>query len=125
MNQELIIGLIFGCLFLSPFVNTKDDFSYNSVQSVIRLNGGTQTQNQCVPPALEQTINRREMLRKHFPDWEERMAYQEKQVEFYKSALRKKKEIIKLRMIDDSSLYSENELDSINYFKGKGCYARF
>lgn len=30
--------------------------------------------------------------------------------------------IIKLRMIDDSSLYSEEELD---YFKGKGCYARY
>jgi hypothetical protein len=24
-------------------------------------------------------INRREMLRKHFPDWEERMDYQKKQ----------------------------------------------
>ena len=64
-------------------------------------------------------------LERYFPDWEERMAYQEKQAEFYKSALRKKKEIIKLRMIDDSSLYSEKELDLINYFKGKGCYARY
>ena len=64
-------------------------------------------------------------LERYFPDWEERMAYQEKQAEFYKSALRKKKEIIKLRMIDDSSLYSEKELDSINYFRGKGCYARY
>lgn len=53
------------------------------------------------------------------------MSYQEKQAEFYKSALRKNKEIIKLRMINDSSLYSEEELDSINYFKGNGCYARY
>ena len=60
-------------------------------------------------------------LERHFPDWEERMAYQEKQAEFYKSAMRKRKEIIKLRMKDDSSLYSEKELDAINYFKGKGC----
>ena len=72
---------------------------------------------------MDSDLHRR--LEKHFPDWEERMSYQEKQAEFYKSALRKKKEIIKLRMIDDSSLYSEEELDSINYFKGKGCYARY
>lgn len=72
---------------------------------------------------MDSDLHRR--LERHFPDWEERMAYQEKQAEFYKSALRKKKEIIKLRMIEDSSLYSEKELDSINYFKGKGCYARY
>ena len=40
-------------------------------------------------------------LEQHFPDWEERMAYQKKQAEFYKSAMRKKKEIVKLRMADD------------------------
>lgn len=32
---------------------------------------------------------------------------------------------MKLRMTDDLSVYSEKELDSINYFKGKGCYARY
>lgn len=63
-------------------------------------------------------------LEQYFPDWEERMVYQEKQGEFYKSAMRKRREIIKLRMIDDSSLYSEKELNSINYFKGKGSYAK-
>ena len=60
---------------------------------------------------MDSDLHRR--LERHFSDWEERMSYQEKQAEFYKSALRKKKEIIKLRMIDDSSLYSEEELDSI------------
>ena len=49
-------------------------------------------------------------LERHFPDWEERMAYQEKQAEFYKLAMRKKREIIKLRIRDDFSLYSEKEL---------------
>ena len=28
-------------------------------------------------------------------------------------------------MINDSNFYTEKELDSINYFKGKGYYARF
>jgi hypothetical protein len=37
----------------------------------------------------------------------------------------KKKKIIKLRMIDDSNLYSEKKLDSINYFEGKAYYARW
>ena len=51
------------------------------------------------------------------------MAYQEKQFKFYQSALRKKREITKLRMKDDFSIYSKEELDAINYFRGKGYYA--
>lgn len=38
--------------------------------------------------------------------------------------MRKKREIRKLTMTDDFNLYSEKELNSINYFKGKGYYAR-
>jgi hypothetical protein len=53
------------------------------------------------------------------------MAYQKSQTEFYKSAMRKKKEIIKLRMADDLNFYSEKELDAINYFEGKSLYARY
>jgi len=64
-------------------------------------------------------------LEKYFPDWEERMAYQKNQTEFYKSARRKKKDLIKLRMADDLNVYSEKELDAINYFEGKGFYARY
>ena len=90
---------------------------------VAQLRAGGSTDKVGILQKMDSDLHRR--LERHFPDWEERMAYQEKQAEFYKSALRKKKEIIKLRMIDDSSLYSEKELDSINYFKGKGCYARF
>lgn len=44
---------------------------------------------------MDSDLHRR--LERQFPDWEERMSYQEKQAEFYKSALRKKKEIIKMR----------------------------
>jgi hypothetical protein len=71
---------------------------------------------------FEPTFHRR--LEKYFPDWEERIAYKKSQTEFYKSAMRKKKEIIKLRMVDDLNFYSEKELDAINYFKGKSFYAR-
>ena len=86
LNQKLIVVLSFGCLILSTFVDTNDKSnfnpSYSSVQSVVTLNGGTQNRSSENTPkisqALEQTINRREMLRKHFPDWEERMDYQKK-----------------------------------------------
>ena len=72
---------------------------------------------------MDSDLHRR--LEKYLPDWEERMAYQKNQTEFYKSATRKKKEIIKLRMADDLNFYSEKELDAINYFEGKGFYARY
>ena len=85
---------------------------------VVQFRGGGSSDSQ----KMDSDLHRR--LEKYFPDWEERMNYQEKQAEFYKSAIRKKREIIKLRMIDDSSLYSEKELDSINYFEGKGYYGR-
>lgn len=71
---------------------------------------------------MDSDLHRR--LERHFPDWEERMTYQEKQAELSKSALRKKREILKLIMTDGSSLYSEKELGLINYFKGKGYYTR-
>ena len=37
----------------------------------------------------------------------------------------KKKEGKRLGLIDDSRLYSAEELDAIDYFNGEGCYAKF
>jgi hypothetical protein len=77
LNQKLILGLSFGCFILSIFVDNNDNSSYSSVQSVVTLNGRAQNRSSenisSVTPALEQMINRREMLRKHFPDWEGRI----------------------------------------------------
>ena len=89
---------------------------------MVQLRAGGSSDRIGIVRKMDSDLHRR--LERHFPDWEERMTYQEKQAEFYKSVMRKKREIIKLRMTDDSSLYSEKELDSINYFKGKGYYAR-
>ena len=36
-----------------------------------------------------------------------------------------KRESKRLGLIDDSRLYSEEELNAINYFNGEGCYAKF
>jgi len=62
------------------------------------------------------------MLRKHFPDWEERMNYQKKQEVFYKSAIKKQIQLKRLRIQDTSSFYTNEEVDSINYFHEKGFY---
>ena len=49
LNQKLILGLSFGYVILSTFVDTKDksnfNCSYSSVQSVVTLNGGAQNRS--------------------------------------------------------------------------------
>ena len=67
----------------------------------------------------------RRRLEQHFPDWDERIAFQEKQTKFYRSAMLKKREGKRLGLIDDSRPYSAEELDAIDYFNGEGCYAKF
>lgn len=46
LNQKLILGLSFGCVILSTFVDTTNKFhfnhNYSSVESVIILNRGGQ-----------------------------------------------------------------------------------
>ena len=66
LNQKLILGLSFGCVILSTFVDTNDTSnfnpSYSSVQSVVTLNGGAQNRSSentpkiSVPQALEQNV---------------------------------------------------------------------
>lgn len=128
-NQKLILGLFFGCVILNPFVdnNDKSNFnpSYSSVQSVVRLNNGAQNRSSestpkiPVPQALEQTINRREMLRKHFPDWEERMDYQKKQEKIYRSGLAR---IAKAKRLGVKFKLTKQEQDAFDYFNGKNFY---
>lgn len=61
-KQKLIINLSFGCLILRPDDNLIFNSSYNSLQPVLTLNGGTQnhssenTSNISVPQALEQNV---------------------------------------------------------------------
>ena len=129
LNQKLILGLSFGCVILSKFVNTNDKSnfnpSYSSVQSVVTLNGGAQNRSSentpkiSVPPALEQTINRREMLRKHFPDWEERMDYQKKQEKIYRSGLARIAEAKRCRV---KFKLTKQEQDAFDYFNGQNFY---
>ena len=64
-------------------------------------------------------------LEQHFPDWEERMNYQKKQEEFYKSVMRKQRELKRLRIKENSNLYTKEELDAIDYFQGTGFYQKY
>jgi len=136
VNQKLIISLSFGCVILSTFVDNNDksnfNFSYNSVQSVVTLNGGAQNRSventSTVSQVLEQTINRREMLRKHFPDWEERMDYQKKQEKkfflvffVYQSGLAQIAEAKRLRV---KFKLTKQEQDAFDYSREKQKYAR-
>ncbi len=48
------------------------------------------------------------------------MDYQKNQEKFYKSAMRKKKEIQRLGILDNN--FTKAELDAIDYFQGSGFY---
>ena len=117
------LSLVFYTVFVSPHeakIPPVQVCQYQVVSQQFRAGG--QGENLNIIQKMDPDFHRR--LEKYFPDWEERMAYQKSQTEFYKSAMRKKKEIIKLRMVDDLNFYSEKELDAINYFEGKSFYAR-
>ena len=62
------------------------------------------------------------LLEQRFPDWKERMDYQQKQEKLYESALRKERESKRMR---HKPLYTNKELDAINYFKGTDFYAEY
>jgi hypothetical protein len=52
------------------------------------------------------------------------MAYQKKQEEFYKLAMRKKRELRRLRIKENSKFYTKQELDAMDYFHGTGFYQK-
>ncbi len=63
-------------------------------------------------------------MEQHFPDWDGRMAYQQRQEKFYKSAMIKKREIQRLRILETPNFYTKEELDAISYFQGTGFYSK-
>lgn len=71
---------------------------------------------------LKNSFHRR--LEQHFPNWDRRIAYQQRQEKFYKSAMIKKREIKRLRMLETPNIYNKEELDTISYFQGTGFYSK-
>jgi hypothetical protein len=124
-NRLLIILLFLGCFFLAPFANDEKQSHLNSSQIplVLKLNGGGSNENQSseLGPKMVsnqdqvRTSNKREMLKKHFPDWEERINYQKKQEKNYRSALNRIAEANRLRVKLKLKLTSQ-EQDALDYF---------
>ena len=67
------------------------------------------------------------ILEKYFPDWTERMNYQNQQFEFLQSGRKKIREANKLRMNDSQELklLTPQEKDAFDYFRGTGFYQSY
>ena len=52
------------------------------------------------------------------------MTYQKKQEEFYKLGMRKKRELKRLKIKENSNVYTKEELNAIDYFHGTGFYTK-
>ena len=63
-------------------------------------------------------------LEKHFSDWPGRMAFQKKQEEIYKMAMRKRREALRLRLKENFARTAK-EQNAIDYFNGTGFYAKY
>ena len=60
-------------------------------------------------------------LEQHFPDWKERMEYQRNQEKLYDSAMKKRRQALRLRLQENWNRTDE-EQDAIDYFAGRGFY---
>ena len=105
-------------------------FREKSASIVLGVSKGGDTNsllNTFIPRLKKKNFNRtfHRKLEKYFPDWEDRMAYQKNQEEFYKSAMRKKRELRKLKIKENYNYYTKEELDAINYFYGNDFYEKY
>lgn len=66
----------------------------------------------------------KKILRKYFPDFPERVEYQNRQLEFLQSSKKKLRAADRLRLSEDfkSKMLTEDEKDALNYFGGTGFY---
>ena len=66
----------------------------------------------------------KKILRKYFPDFPERVEYQNRRLEFLQSSKKKLREADRLRLSEDfkSKMLTEDEKDALNYFGGTGFY---
>ena len=95
----------------------------NKVLEIPYSGGRESTSNSFKKEKIDLSFHRR--LKQHFPDWNERMDYQKKQEKFYKLAMKRKKELKRLRVLDKKSYYTKEELDAMNYFQGTGFYITY
>jgi hypothetical protein len=121
-----LFGFLVG-LSLNHNSNPEFNSDENSISVVNSLRGGgdsdsSQSSNSnaaFMRPTPEDTINRREILRKHFPDWEERMDYQKKQEKIYQSGLAR---IAEAKRVGVKFKLTKQEQDAFDYFNGQNFY---
>ena len=64
-------------------------------------------------------------LKKEFPDWPERIAYQKKQKRLYDSAIRKERETSKSRLRNKQFAWTFEKKDAVDYIQGIGPYVYY
>lgn len=64
-------------------------------------------------------------MKKHFPDFKERVEYEKIQVVYYKSAIAKIRAVKNTRKLFKIEFLKPEKKDSINYFNGTGIYEGF
>ena len=115
----LMAIFIFNSLVTDPSEILVNSTSINSDLSEIVL-----VKNPNISNKKKFNLSFHRKLEKHFPDWDQRMNYQKKQENFYKSAMKKQTAIRRARMMDKRNCYTKEELGAIAYFQGTGFYAK-
>lgn len=66
----------------------------------------------------------KKIFKKYFPDWTERVEYQNRQLEFLQSSQKKLRQADRLRLNEKfkSKMLTQDEKDALNYFDGTGFY---
>ena len=102
-----------------------------NMASVLAINSGGEGSKRKFGSSVSQTVSGKRKkfnrvfhrrLEHHFPDWNKRIEYQKKQEKFYKLAMKKRKEIKRVGILDKKSYYTKEELDAMDYFHGTGFY---
>lgn len=105
--------------------STEVDFVYEKA-STFRSDPSQINLNLIIPVGsknFDPKFHRR--LEQEFPDWKNRMDYQERQQKYYKLAMRRKTQLRRTKLLDKESYYTKEELDALNYFNGTGFYKQY
>jgi hypothetical protein len=121
--KNFAITYFFGWLIFSPVPgeNTNQPKqSKQSIEKILSITGGSVDN-------LDEKKFLREMLAKHFPDWETRVSIENQEARIYYKATRRLKEYKKfnpLLKIPENFLTDE-EKSAIDYFHGRGDYKKY
>lgn len=119
LNKILIIFLLGFLVGFSLNNNENSGFNLNKnlIINVNLLQGG---ESHKYSKNFDRNFHR--ILKKGFPDCENRVKFEQSQIEFYNSARLKLNKASGFFMKNKADLLTAQELDAINYFQGKGFY---